>query len=337
MLIPINREKFEQLIPLIATGLQYNYSWGKFPDFLNRLLISVLGIVVVWIMHLFLGSGFDAISLVLGVGAGFYWLWGPIYWASQRNNKFRSYKHSGFWRGRVLDIYVTDELTREEESVNKKGELVITENRERRLNIEVGDETGFRVELQVPLKRIYKQIARGQTAEMLVVAHQPSFKRLDKFTDIYLPEQNLWVSDYPYLQRQVFEQLSQRIDQVGSDRPQKSPNNNNYRNEEEYDDYDDRDDRDDRLEDNYGNRDNYLEEQSRSRSGESDRSSSRKSSRNYDSNYDSNYDAEEFDRPQDQQPPRQLPPRKSPSTKEPRRGVPVKNRSNRNPPRRPRA
>jgi len=205
MLIPINREKFEQLIPLIATGLQYNYQWGKARDFLNRLLISVLGVVIVWIMSLFFGNGFDAIALMLGVAAGFYWLWGPIYWASRRNSKFRNYKYSGFWRGQVLDIYVTEELTREEEDVNQNGELVITENRERRLNIEVGDETGFRVELQVPLKRLYKQIAKGQVAEMLVVAHQPGLNRLEKFTDIYLPERNLWVSDYPYLQRQIFE------------------------------------------------------------------------------------------------------------------------------------
>ena len=279
MLIPINREKFELLIPRIATGPQYNYCWGKARDFLNRLLISVLGVVVVWIMHLFLGSSFDAISLMLGVATGFYWLWGPVYWASLRNSKFRNYKHSGFWQGRVLDIYVTEELTREEEDVNQKGELVIIENRERRLNIEVGDETGFRVELQVPLKRTYKQIARGQVAEMLVVAQQPSLNRLEKFTDLYLPERNLWVSDYPYLQRQIFEKLSQRI---GSDvpreksrqRPQKS-SRNAYQNDREYDDYDDgyddsqiEDDRDEER-DNYGQK--YLPDKAQIRRGKQGR------------------------------------------------------------------
>jgi hypothetical protein len=267
MLIPINREKFEQLIPRIATGPQYNYCWGKARDFLTRLLISVIGVVVVWVMHLFLGNSFDAVSLMLGVAAGFYWLWGPIYWASRRNSKLRNYKYSGFWQGQVLDIYVTEELTREEEDVNKKGELVIIENRERRLNIEVGDETGFRVELQVPLKRTYKQIARGQTVEMLVVAHQPNLNRLEKFTDLYLPERNLWVSDYPYLQQQIFEQLSQRI---GSDTPNEKPRRrspkyssryaDNYQDESQYDDPE-YDNYDNQLEDDYrGDRLNpYLE------------------------------------------------------------------------------
>ncbi|MEM7590042.1 MAG: phosphate ABC transporter permease, partial [Cyanobacteria bacterium P01_A01_bin.83] len=45
MLTPLTREKMEQLIPLIATGKQYSYYWGKWSDVLNRLLISVVGIV----------------------------------------------------------------------------------------------------------------------------------------------------------------------------------------------------------------------------------------------------------------------------------------------------
>ncbi len=309
MLIPINREKFEQLIPRIATGPQYNYCWGKARDFLTRLLISVIGIVVVWVMHLFLGNSFDAVSLMLGVAAGFYWLWGPIYWASRRNSKFRNYKYSGFWQGEVLDIYVTEELTREEEDVNKKGELVIIENRERRLNIEVGDETGFRVELQVPLKRIYKQIARGQIAEMLVVANQPSLNRLEKFTDLYLPERNLWVSDYPYLQQQVFEQLSRRISGnfAQENLRQRPPRyKDNYQDDAEYDDsYDDEyDDYDRQLEDDYpDDRLNpYTENEPEIR----------------------------------RTPPRQLPPRKSPTPRSPRRNRGVAASNQRGSKRRPR-
>ncbi len=324
MLIPINREKFEQLIPLVATGPQYNYCWGKARDFLRRLLISVIGVVIVWVIHLFLGNSFDAVSLVLGVGAGFYWLWGPIFWASQRNRKLRDYKYSGFWRGRVLDIYVTEELTREEEDVNQKGELVIIENRERRLNIEVGDETGFRVDLQVPLKRIYKQIARGMTAEMLVVAYQPSLTRLEKFTDIYLPENDLWVSDYPYLQRQVFEDLSRRI---GSDR---SPRAKKSKYQDDYDRYGDDYDQD--YDQDYDNASNNADDR---------RYAPRNNYRDLDSNYDDyddyndrelpeNRDNYESDRSLSR---RQLPtPRRS--VRETRKSTP--NRNRRSPNRRPR-
>lgn len=134
MLVPLTRQKFEQIIPRIATGEQYRYSWGKFSDFLKRLLISVVTVVVVWLLALVLGEGFQNLLFSLGLIGGLYWLWGPVLWASLRNTEYRKYQYSGFFRGRVLDVFITEELIGKEETVNNKGELVIVENRERRLN-----------------------------------------------------------------------------------------------------------------------------------------------------------------------------------------------------------
>jgi len=57
-----------------------------------------------------------------------------------------------------------------EETVNNKGELVIVENRERRLNLEVGDETGFTTKQCRWFASTV--IAPGQVAEMLVLSNQ---------------------------------------------------------------------------------------------------------------------------------------------------------------------
>ncbi|HBB31586.1 MAG TPA: phosphate ABC transporter permease [Cyanobacteria bacterium UBA9273] len=217
MLIPITREKFEQLIPLIATGPQYTYFWGNFQDFLKRLLVSVVAVVVILVLGLFLGEGFNALRLLFSIIAGLYWFWGPIYWASRRNIEMRRYQYSGFWRGRVLDVFVTEELIGTEETVNNRGELVIVENRERRLNLEVGDETGFSTLLQAPLRRTHKGIAPGQTAEMLVMSNQPDLSRIAKTSEIYIPRFDVWVSDYPYLQRNVFTQVSSQLSQAEED------------------------------------------------------------------------------------------------------------------------
>ncbi len=217
MLVPITRQKFEQLIPLIATGPQYAYVWGQLPDFLKRLLISVIAIVVVLLLKLFFGEAFDGLSLLLGIIAALYWLWSPIYWATLRNLEMRRYPYSGFWRGQVVDVYVTEELIGTEETVNNRGELVIVENRERRLNLDVEDETGFATQLQVPLRRTHKGIAAGQIAEMLVLSYQPDLGRIAKITDIYIPSLNRWVSDYPYLQRESFVQVSRKLSKVDSD------------------------------------------------------------------------------------------------------------------------
>jgi hypothetical protein len=211
MLIPITRQKFEQLIPLIATGPQYAYFWGKLPDFLKRLLISVLAVTGVFLLGLFFGEGFDGLRLLLGIIAALYWLWSPVYWATLRNIEMRRYKYSGFWRGQVVDVYVTEELIGTEETVNNSGQLVIVENRERRLNLEVEDETGFATQLQVPLRRTHKGIAIGQVAEMLVMSYQSDLRSIVKTSDIYIPSLNRWVSDYPYLQREVFAQVSQKL------------------------------------------------------------------------------------------------------------------------------
>jgi hypothetical protein len=154
MLKPLTKEKTEQLIPLIATGQQYAYYWGKWSDVLNRVLISVVGLVVVLILGALLGDQGAALILILGGIVSLYWLWCPVYQASLRNSASRRFKYSGFWRGKVLDVYLTEELIGEEETVNQRGELVIVENRERWINLVLGDPTGFELEVQAPLQRL---------------------------------------------------------------------------------------------------------------------------------------------------------------------------------------
>jgi hypothetical protein len=211
MLVPLTRKTFEELVPLVATGDQYKYCWGKFSDVLRRLLISIAGVVVVVILRSFLGQAFDIIFFLLGFSAGFYWLWGPVYLASQRNRSLRRYQYSGFWQGEVQDVFVTEELIGTEETVNQRGELVLVENRERCLNLEVGDETGFYTKLQVPLKRDHRAIRPGDIAEMVVVSNRSDLSRISQVSDIYLSDYDLWVSDYPYLRRDSFVEVSRRL------------------------------------------------------------------------------------------------------------------------------
>ncbi|MBD2580576.1 phosphate ABC transporter permease [Oscillatoria sp. FACHB-1406] len=230
MLIPLTRAKFEQLVPAIATGAQYIHYWGKLRDFLRRLLISFIAVIILWVVGQVFGSGAGGIKFLMGFVASLYWLWSPVYWASTRNVAYRRYKYSGFWRGRVLDVFVTDDLVREEETVNQRGELVIIENRERRINLEVGDKTGFRTTLQAPLQRVHKAIAPGQIAELLVFSDLADLSRISQTSDVYLPEPNLWVGDYPCLAKDAFVQTSEQLmrsPQEGSRRssPRSKPSN----------------------------------------------------------------------------------------------------------------
>lgn len=211
MLIPITRKKFEELIPVTATADQYRYYWGKFSDVLQRVLISVATVVGVLILNFFTGGGFEIICAILGSATGLYWLWNPVYRATRRNLECRKYKYSGFLQGEVLDIYTTEDLIGKEETVNKQGELVIVENRERRINLEVGDDTGFITIIQAPLLRAHRSIRKGDRAELLMLSNRSDLSRISRVSDLYLPEYELWVSDYPYLRKDSFVEVSRRL------------------------------------------------------------------------------------------------------------------------------
>ncbi|MGK7959222.1 phosphate ABC transporter permease [Crocosphaera sp.] len=211
MLVPLTRDALEEIIPPIATGSQYSFYWGKWRDLLQRLFISLIALVVTWLLGMLAGSGGQTIKLIFDIIAGLYWLWGPVLWASVRNGKYRRYPYCGFWQGQVLDVFITEELVGEEQTVNKWGELVVIENRERQINIEVGDEEGFTAITKAPINRQYRAIKPGQIAEMLVLSKMPDLSRIDKITDVYFPQYNLWVGIYPYLRRDIFQQVSAEL------------------------------------------------------------------------------------------------------------------------------
>jgi hypothetical protein len=220
MLVPLTRQKFEQILPLIATAPQYRYYWGKSANFLQRLLVSVVSVVAILLVQFLFRLDFSVI-FIFGVFSAFFWLWYPVFQASTRNAKCRRYKYSGFFRGRVIDWWITDELVGKQETVNNKGELVIVENREKRINLEVGDETGFSIEFEAPLRTAHKVITRGQIAEMIVMSNRPDLSSIEEFSDIYIASRDLWVSDYPYLRRDLFNEVSRRLRAGKQDKPRR--------------------------------------------------------------------------------------------------------------------
>jgi len=110
--------------------------------------------------------------------------------------------------------FITEELIGKEETVNNKGELVIVENRERRLNLEVGDETGFTTQLQC---RWFASTSYcpGQVAEMLVLSNQSDLSRIARKRTYIFPV--TWVSDYPFLRRDLLMSVAAYDDAYSSD------------------------------------------------------------------------------------------------------------------------
>jgi hypothetical protein len=221
MLVPITRSTLEELIPATATGAQYVYVWDGLQTFVKRVIGSIAGVFIVWLFSGLLQS--DGLALFLGIFVGLYWLWAPVAKASFRNNRNRRYPYAGFWQGRILDVYVTEEIVGTEETTNQYGELVIVENRERRLNLEVGDRTGFETLLQVPLQKQHKLLGAGLAVQMIVLSETPDLSSIAKLSDMYVPSRNLWVSDYPVVRHDAFVSVSQKIVGRVKSRSSRSP------------------------------------------------------------------------------------------------------------------
>lgn len=248
MLIPLTRKKFEQLIPIFATGAQYRYYWGKPSDFLRRFLFSLTAVVAIVLIEFLLGGAFRNIFFMIGFMTGFYWLWAPIYFATRRNLATRRYRFSGFLQAEVLDVFFSEELVGTEETVNKRGDLVVVENRERCLNLEIGDETGFGTKLRVPLQRDHRGIRAGDRIALVVMSDRRDLSLISKISDAFLFDYDLWVSDYPYVQRQVFAELARRIERSPQDFDYPADSSSGERRSRRYDDRPD-----DQYNDRYGN------------------------------------------------------------------------------------
>lgn len=214
MLIPLKKEAVKDLIPAVATGTQYAYYWANIATLLKNLFISLIGILIFWLIGAVLGKGAEGLSLIFRVTAGLYWLWSPVYWGSVRNRKYRRYNHTGFWRGRILDVYITEEVVNESSALNKLGKAIIVENLQKKINLEIGDKSGFRATISSPLKRIHKVINRGQAVEGLLLSNDPDFMRIANITDVYIPRHKLWVGDYPYVRRDIFLNIRRELAKI---------------------------------------------------------------------------------------------------------------------------
>jgi hypothetical protein len=210
MITPLKRKKFDELIPAVPTSDQYQYYWGKSQDVFRRILISVALLVTFSLLYNRTPDNFWGVLMFVSAGlGGLYWMLGPVSSAIRRNTKVRSLSQCGFWEAKVLDIYLSEEVLSRQEDFDRRGRMEVSYDTQSFFNLELGDRTGFTTTLRAPMRREYKRIELKQLVCMLLLSNDPKFRRVSKTTtDAYLPEIDLWVSDYPYLRRDVFLNLT---------------------------------------------------------------------------------------------------------------------------------
>lgn len=183
---PLTRRDYERAIPIAATGEQYGYFWGDGDTAFQRVGLSLLTTVLTA----------NALPIV-AVPASTFFLWAPVALAARRNSRARRSKYAGLWRAKVLEVAPVD---------TRGGSRL-----DWMLDMLVGDDSGARVSLKVPLRAEYADINVGDDVELVVTSDDPDFYTFQAIREAYVPEINVWVGEYPFLDRRAMMAISDRF------------------------------------------------------------------------------------------------------------------------------
>ena len=188
----LTQRDYERVLPIAATGEQYGYFWGDRDTAFQRLGLSLLSTVL------------TVNSLpVVAIPASTFFLWAPVALAARRNSKVRSSKYAGLWRAKVISCQPVE--TRGTSSVDWMFDLLI------------GDRSGARVPLKVPLKAEYADVNVGDDVELIVTSDDPDFYTFQAVREAYFPYLDAWVGEYPFLDRRGMLFVSERFANRESD------------------------------------------------------------------------------------------------------------------------
>ncbi len=208
MIIPIRTDELHRLIPAVATSNQFKSALGDPSKILQRIMISTIGgVITLLISQSQVASRFYSIWLVIGVVFLLYLLWGPIVEAGQINSKLRQCSFSALFEGRISDVFVREKVVNRHEQANRSGELELVESRRTWMIVELEDEDGYLSELKFPLEKKHQFIRIGMTIRCLIFSQSRDFEKINFLSDAWVPQQKLWVGEYPYLLRPAFEEL----------------------------------------------------------------------------------------------------------------------------------
>ncbi len=208
MLLPLRPGELQKLIPAVATGNQFSAALGNPRKILQRVLIAAIGgVITLLISQSQVASQFYALWLIIGVVFLLYVLWSPIIEAGQKNSNLRSYKYAALFEGQINDLYTKERVENRQEQANRRGELVLVENRRTWLILELEDEEGYLGQIFFPMEKKHQYIKPGQRIRCLVLSERNDFSKVSAFSDAWIPSQNLWVGEYPYLLRPAFEEI----------------------------------------------------------------------------------------------------------------------------------
>ncbi|CAL6327733.1 unnamed protein product [Bathycoccus prasinos] len=200
----------EKCLPIAATSNQYGYFWGSTDAAVQRVAISLLGVVLCSTINDF------EIGTALQVPFATFFLWAPIALAARRNAAARAGEFVGLWRARVKDIEVVPVVAKTFENARKKsssrGRRNTRKTTSEMLLIDFIDPiSSFEVSFRIPNERRYDDVQIGDACELIVSSDDDLFRNFVAIREAYVPELDVWVGEYPFLDRNGFVLVSKRV------------------------------------------------------------------------------------------------------------------------------
>ena len=217
----LTQREIQSLLPIGATGEQYAYFWGGPETAVQRLGLSLVGLVAT-----------VNLTALLAVPTATFFLWAPVALAARRNSAARAGRNIGLWRARVLAVATRDAAPGPgyfderfggrtpgsdggyrgaDGNSGNFGNRRDVSRETWMLSLLVGDYSGARVELRVPLQRQHAKIREGDEVEMVVGSDESYFARFEAVREAYFPRTDTWVGEYPFLDRRAMPAISGRI------------------------------------------------------------------------------------------------------------------------------
>lgn len=185
-----------------VTTEQWKSYWGvnkteRLQKVLESLLISYGGTWMAWFLSFMAGA---YVSAFIGTALIFNWMYSPWLYAKKRNAKLwplNQILHYALYAGRI------SKLSR----VRRRAGKTIGAVSQEFLVMTVEDEKGRKLEIITQWQEAYKNLRRHMQCETVIASPSSYFDALAMVTEVLVPACNLWVGDYPYLDRKKFKKF----------------------------------------------------------------------------------------------------------------------------------
>ena len=220
-LMPISSDILSKIVPEKVTSEQMKNYWGldskdKLQRTLESVVVSYGGAWIAWFVSFMAGN---MISSVVGGTLIFNWMYSPFIRARRKNNKFlmKNYRYAILKSKivrlqRVTQKVINDRVVREKELFTTKdtNSYLKSKRDDVYLFALLSDADNRDLEVLTHWRDDYENLRIGMDCCTIVGSSNILFSEIGVIADIYVPSSDVWIGEYPYLQKNSFIKMLQR-------------------------------------------------------------------------------------------------------------------------------